>query len=238
MFSRISETQEHSSAPKQVHVVQKEEVSKPNVEVREKPEFKLKQPLPKPVIYLLIVLFAISVIGIIAVVLYINHRNELKKAKTDLDVATHTQNALKEQLEQQNEMYQNLYDEHQQALEQFNEFRSNVTNQQMQEEVTNKPIINVPMYDVGDAVYNEDDPNSVKRKPDPRVEERNNNRKLVQQYRPTVADSQETIKQKIEEQQKENDTKVKEELQQISKGNNVDEDELVDDDELIAVLGH
>ena len=270
MFSRINHGSEQAKQSKPIVITPLKDEPKPE---ESKNESKPKIQVPKPVIYLLVILFVVAVVGIVAAVMYINHRNDLKKTKSDLEIANHTQKALKEQLEQQNEAYQSLYDEHQQALSQYSDLQNAyskamsiaINNQVEDEPNNNKPLIDVPTYEVGDGVYDDANPDAVKRKVDPRVQERNYARKLAQQYRPTVEDTQETIKQHLEEQQQAEDAKIQAELKQLNtpqakpecalhpkvdkpakhpkveqvsqKDAQDSEDELVDDDELMQVLG-
>ncbi len=269
MFSRISDVSEQAKQSKPTAIAPvKDEPKTEEVKNESKPKIQV----PKPVIYLLVILFVVAVIGIVAAVMYINHRNDLKKTKSDLEIANHTQKALKAQLEQQNAAYQSLYDEHQQALSDYSDLENAVSralnfdlNNKVEDEPNNnKPLIDVPTYEVGDGVYDDSNPDAVKRKVDPRVQKRDYARKLAQQYRPTVEDTQETIKQRLEEQQQAEDAKIQAELKQLNnasqalpecasrpkseknqpkveqvepKATQDSEDELVDDDELMQVLG-
>lgn len=201
---------------------------------------KSKLNIPRPTMLIIIGVVVVAVIALVIFLVIRNSRNEVNNVKKDLEAAHEAEELLKSKIENYNTQVKNMETVIKQQQLQMNSYKADLSEYEnkftnFDNQTNNK--INVPRYEM-DTQYDEKNPGAHIRKEDPRLQEREQVKNLVNQRRETVEEQQNATKNKIEVLNSQNDKKVQQELKSLNNSQQYisDESEYDDNDKIFNAL--
>lgn len=198
----------------------------------------LKTSLKKSTIFLIIGLIVVAIVGVIIFVIIRNCKTEVNNVKKELDVYKENEESMKQKIESYTSQIQNMDSVIKQQQLQMNTYKADLS------EYENKFIdfknpknngLSIPAYEM-DEEYDESNPGMHARKPDPRLNEREQVKAMINQKRETIEDKQAETRNKIEVIDEKTNKNIQKELKNIVQQDDISDSSDDENDQIFSAL--
>lgn len=214
---------------------------KQNSSEKTTPEAKtspFKSSIKKSTIFIIIGLVAVVVIGIIIFVIIRNCKTEVANVQKELDLYKENEESMKQKIESYTNQIQNMDSVIKQQQLQMNTYKADLSEYENKFTDFKNPKnngLNIPSYEM-DEEYDESNPGMHARKPDPRLNEREQIKTMINQKRETIEDKQAETRNKIEVIDEKANKNIQKELKNIVQQDDITDSSDDENDQIFSAL--